>query len=736
MILYEQDWALHPNAIVHTQTKNKHFVKMHFILKKMGVKNNAFFLSLLNPELADVDPFDVDHLTPQQAAAIAVEAKLNPWYYLRELVRAPSMGTEPIRFRLNRASLFIYWSFFNSVNLYIIQPRQTGKTFTSEALIVNLMYFVYEGVRIKLFTHHTDLIHENVEKFKSIRDELPQYLIRGSSKDTENKEEVKYAERKNTYTTKTSQQSIAGAYNAGRGGTVLVNQIDEMPFCANIHISYPVLMNAKNEAVRMAKAARIPYADLITTTAGRLNTDTGKYAYDIKCKCLFFSEKLYDLKSNAELKYVLSKNSLNNMLYAEYSYRQLGYTKEWADEVIKENNLQGDEILRDLDNVWTVGNERPAIDSRLLQKVVEYETDPVEITEDNGYLFKWYEKQEDIWKNKDRHFVIGLDTSENIDRDFTTVHMLDIADLSTVMTSKCNDRDLIQLAMYLAKMLIDHPNITLVPEAKSTGVVLISLICAELWKKEINPFTRIYNQVFQNRSAEPYCKIDISTVHATEGPTKKYLGYKTAGSGEHSRDALYKLTLNKALSINAPLVRDKDLISELKSLTLTDKGRIDHTATTHDDCVIAALLGYNFVIHGKNLHLYGIPNHLKLSRVSSDGASLDITKSVRQRQLAIKITELERQISTTTDTIVRMSLSRERNFLKSQLESLGPEIHSMPSVGDMQQVKTQGVTHHDVLQHWTGHNNHRHVYHENFKKFVSDPFRKRDSDSSNPFALF
>ncbi|MDE5757993.1 MAG: hypothetical protein K2H85_05210 [Allobaculum sp.] len=726
MILYRNDCAHHKEAMVHVQTKNESFKRMHFVLKGMGIQNNAFFLALHNKELATVDPFNYDHLTTEEIAAISVEAKINPWYYLRELVRIPTTGVDPIPFILNRAGLFMYWSFFNSTNLFLIEPRQTGKTITSESLLVYLNYIVYKNVRTKLFTHSNKLIQENVEKFKMIRDNIPSYLVMPSNKDVENKEEVKYGALNNVYTTKTAQQTVSGAYNAGRGGTVLVNQLDEAPFCANIHLSYPVLMNAKNAAVAAAKKAHIPYADLITTTAGRLDSESGRYVYDIKQKCLFFSEKFFDFNSNAELRYALKKGSMNNMLYAEYSYRQLGYTKEWADEVARENNLQPDEIQRDLENIWTMGSDRPGVNPDLLAKIVSYETDPVEIKEVDGYLFNWYEKEEEVWANKDRFFVIGLDTSENINEDFTTVHMLDVADLSTVMTSKCNDQELIKLAMYIAKILVDHPNVILVPERKSTAAVLISLICAELWKAEINPFTRIYNMVFQNRTVEPYSRIDVNSQYATEGPTKKYLGFHTTATGENSRDALYKLTMNRALNINYSSVRDKNLISELKALTLTDRGRIDHRVGEHDDATIAMLLACWFVIHGKNHYLYGMPVHLKLSRVSADGSTVDMTKSARQRQLAIKITELDRQIRATSDAIVRVSLSRERNFLKQQLDALGPEIKSIPSVGDAQQPPVKRVSPEEIIAELDAPMN-QNKYAQQFAREVNDPFNpKRD----------
>ena len=41
-----------------TSTTNKSFLEMHYFLKDKGIKNNAFMLTLLDNDLAGVDPFD------------------------------------------------------------------------------------------------------------------------------------------------------------------------------------------------------------------------------------------------------------------------------------------------------------------------------------------------------------------------------------------------------------------------------------------------------------------------------------------------------------------------------------------------------------------------------------------------------------------------------------------------------------------------------------------------------
>ena len=42
----------------HLSTNNKSFLDMHYFLKSTGIKNNAFMLALLDPDLAYIDPHD------------------------------------------------------------------------------------------------------------------------------------------------------------------------------------------------------------------------------------------------------------------------------------------------------------------------------------------------------------------------------------------------------------------------------------------------------------------------------------------------------------------------------------------------------------------------------------------------------------------------------------------------------------------------------------------------------
>ena len=69
-------------------TKNKSFLDMHHYLKSIGIKNNAFMLTLLDPDLDGIDPYD-PNLNGYYKQKILRECISN--YWLSEMPATPVM---------------------------------------------------------------------------------------------------------------------------------------------------------------------------------------------------------------------------------------------------------------------------------------------------------------------------------------------------------------------------------------------------------------------------------------------------------------------------------------------------------------------------------------------------------------------------------------------------------------------------------------------------------------------
>jgi len=63
---------------IHKETTNQSFLDMHYYLKNKGIRNNDFFLALLDTDLRGVDPRD-PHLSNHMKIKILQECRNNYW---------------------------------------------------------------------------------------------------------------------------------------------------------------------------------------------------------------------------------------------------------------------------------------------------------------------------------------------------------------------------------------------------------------------------------------------------------------------------------------------------------------------------------------------------------------------------------------------------------------------------------------------------------------------------------
>ena len=219
-ILFKEDWNRFDRAIVDTETKNRSFLELSYKLKTMGIKNHQFPLQLHDPVLQGVDPFDYDNLTLDLMTRIGIECRLNPFYILREITRAPpdtGLISNPID--ANRANISTIWCFFNYVIYSLIQPRQTGKTLTVLFLLEAIMNFMANNTSINYMTLSEKNRKDIILKLKKIYDELPIYLRYRNNKDDNNQESFSVNAWTNKLSVHIAQASEKAAYALGRGLT-------------------------------------------------------------------------------------------------------------------------------------------------------------------------------------------------------------------------------------------------------------------------------------------------------------------------------------------------------------------------------------------------------------------------------------------------------------------------------------------------------------------------------------
>jgi hypothetical protein len=684
-VIFHIDWKKFPRAQPDYTTKNESFKRMVSLYHSMGIKNCLFPLLLLQPELQGVDPHSPD-LTDEQKLLIGLECKYNPWYFLREVVRIPPVaGPVPVSYRANRGNMALTWCFLASIDIALIQPRQTGKSVSTDCLMVWLIFIALDNSTINMITKDHTLRTANVERLKKIRDLIPPYLFVKRKDDSDNQHELTCRALGNVYGTGVAQNSESAANNLGRGLTSPNAHVDEGPFIKYIDITLPAALAAGSAAREEAARNGRPNGNIFTTTAGKKDDRSGKFMYDWITNGATWDESYFDCKNRDDLIDRITKNKSGRkiIINATFSHRQLGYTDEWLMKTIAEVGATGEAADRDFFNVWTSGTQSSPLSTKLNDTIRESEIEVKHnyISKDN-YIIRWYipeDEIEDYMENS--YFALGLDTSEAIGRDSIGGLIIDLRDLSTVAAFTCNETNLIRFSNFLADILIRYRNVTLIPERKSTGQMIVDNLLLTLPRYDIDPFKRIYNTIVDKHNERKDEYKWICQGMATRGydfydKLKKNFGFTTTGD---TRNLLYSTVLQNAAKNAGHLVRDKTLSMEIRGL-IVKNGRIDHESSGHDDMVIAWLLGHWFVTLTKNLSHYGIDTSKILTAVSTKGKQLsdvDILEKERAKRIKDEIEVTFDLMVNETSSIIILQLENKLKTLYSRLPEEDSEALSL-----------------------------------------------------------
>lgn len=618
-LLFLNDWKKYPNAIVDTETPNKTFLEYAIKLKDFGIRNHAWPLALLNPRLQGVDPLSPD-LTHEEIAMITVEAKLNPIYILREILRAPpKAGTIPVQFRANRSNMSLFWLFFNHVTVILIQIRQTGKSFGFESLMSILLNTRCVNTEINLLTRSSGLKAETMERLKDIIDGYPDYLKQRKKNDVANSDIIRISNLNNRFKAHLSSSSPKDARKVGRGFSSAVFGSDEPVFTPNIAEALPAALQTGNAAREMARAAGEPYGVILTTTTGELDNKDAIYVYNLVQRMAPWTERFLDCEDEDELRRVVMKASSGKpKLFAvncTFNHRQLGYTDEWLMDKIRDNLATADTrgtIRQDLFNEWGRGHATSPIPKELCRIISDSTIHDLlnsEIYKGTDYTIRWYLKNpHDYLRN--HSVILTIDPSELIGRDDTSVIFMDVKSGGIIGAANINEGNIITFTNWIADWVIDFPKLLLIIERKSQGPTMIDLIIIQLVAQGIDPFRRMFNRIASDpdKYQEQYKEISKpmhSRMRDLHIRWKEYIGFPTTGSGSTSRSLLYGSVLLSAAKMIGSMIRDKMLADQILGLQMV-RGRVDHPDGDKDDLAIAAMIAFWLLTMTKNLSYYGI----------------------------------------------------------------------------------------------------------------------------------
>lgn len=685
MILFKEDWNRYPSAIPDFKTKNKTFLEYAEKLRLMGVENHLFPLSLLNPRLQGVDPFD-PLLSVDMKTAIFLECKENIWYYLREVHRVPPVaGIEGVPFRAHRGNMAFAWCCMLHLSVGLTLPRQTGKSIVADALLQWAKDVASVNSLLVLITKDMQLKDRNIEKLKIARKLLPDYIANIDKKDADNSIEMTNLLLGNTLNTVVGQPTIDGANKAARGLTAPIFSFDEAPFTKNINIMLSAALPAYIQAAAEAKRLKKPHWVAYTTTAGKIDTPEGNYMYKVLHGGMHFNETLFDAKNEKDAIDMVTRQSTGDaiLVYINFQYYQLGYSDEWLYNALALTHSSGADADRDYFNIWTNGTSSHPFSKKIIDSITSSRMDPVNIELfKRSYIINWYITEEQLKERvaTDKKMIAGIDMSEGIGKDFIAMTIVAEEDLSVLGTFAIRETNILNFIEWLSEMMVKYPNLILIPENKSTGVVLIDGLLIKLSAMGIDPFKRIYNRIIdENKTTEERYKLAKEPM--SKRPSSFYeqcktlFGYRTSGGGAHARNNLYISALQKAGAYGSNVVRDSALITEICAISVKD-GRLDHSAGLNDDRVVSWLLAVWFLTHSKNLDYYGIKNALKTAvDINSDEANTpqlteyEQYKKDQDKVIRDEINALLKKIEDSTNNLVISQYTHQIMTLEKKLSN-------------------------------------------------------------------
>jgi hypothetical protein len=593
--------------IYDVNTKNISFLKVSSHLRKVGVKNNKFMLALIDESLIGVDPHSKE-LTEAQKIAIYREIAINKWYYIREVVRVPVDGViEGISYRLNLGNLTLSYLKTKNINQVVILPRQHGKTIGQ--IIDDSWTMLFAGTNTNIIYSNKEFkdSKKNLKLFKDIRDRLPRFLVEfvsNGKSDKDNEEYKLVANRNNTLKAMAAANSDDGADKLGRGMTTSNIYFDEFAFLTRNRIIFEAALPAWSTASENAKKAGTPYSIVITTTPNNVDTPHGAYAKMIVDKAAKFEYICFDM-DDKEIDEFVQKNSSNNFVFVQYSYKELGRNDDWLKEQIR--NFQGDlgKVKRELLLDWPKSTDFSIFNEEQLEKLYVHIKQPLTSLNINGYFIQFYE-QPDLNTN----YIVSCDIAGGLSQDNTAILLIAPDDFRVVGDFRNNKIDTDNSRKLIERIMKDFfRNAILIIERNSYGLNLLQYFMKD----------RVIEQRMVQEEKEHLGEKTQKDGFTVKKKTKNIVyGIDT---NQRTRKLMFEL-LPEIVENEYDKIVSPRLYEDIAGLERKKNGKVEHSNTTHDDTLMAYLI-FRYALHyGKSMKdrfkINAIPTQSNIKVVSSE----------------------------------------------------------------------------------------------------------------------
>ena len=578
-------------------TKNKSFLDMHNYLKAMGIKNNEFMLTLVDPDLDGVNPYD-PMLSMLYKQKILRECMCNYWYFLREVVRIPAAGGYR-KYELHRGNLAYNFCASLNFNIFFELPRQKGKT---TAIVIRHLYIYNFGctnANMAFLHKNMEGSKDNLRQLKDIRDSLPPYLILKErllpdgkiDKGKNNETGIVNPYNNNLIKTYASATNKSKAASLLRGKTVQLIYYDEFAFMPYNNIVYLNAAPAFQTACDNARKAGMPYGITMSTTPGFLTSPEGQYAYKFLSDSNIFSETWYD-KSYAELTNIINSNPISNFVYIRYTYQQLGESEQWFRDICKNMSGSWTDIRREVLLEWAAGNENSPFKEEDLETIKTLVREPINVC----YLLGKY-RFETYWQTNTNMYppIIGVDVSAGYKHDSSTITIIDSNTTKVLGCMNCNYIPISDLARCIEFIVKNWMPNAIVNVERNGGFG--SSCIAKLIKLGLRN-----NLYYEIKDVEVEERQDGIHAYKQKVRTKVYGLNSTKSIRKNLIDILIERVENHKDKFMSPII-----YNELLGMEIKRNGKVEHSDTTHDDQIFGLLMALYVWYEGTNLaERYGI----------------------------------------------------------------------------------------------------------------------------------
>lgn len=628
----------------HMSTTNKSFLEIHQFLKDSGIENNRFMLTLLDPDLARIDPHDPT-LSAMMKTKVLKECLYNPWYFFREVVRIPDSGQATgVKFQLSRGNLALLFCLMMNLNTFLEQPRQTGKTISSLCWYLYLFNFGTANAEMSFLNKKLDDSKLNLQRIREIRDLLPSYLkmdqafapdgskVRGKN----NVETLQHPVNNNRIRTVASARNKVAAASLMRGRTTPIIYIDEYGFIQYNTIIYTNMVPAFNTAANNARRNGTPYGMLVTTTPGMLTTDEGIEAFNMKESATPFSERWYDL-TKEQIFDIINSNNNSNFVYIKYTYQQLGKSEQWFRDLCINMRKDWDSIRREVLLEWSASSENSPFRAEDLDTIKGLLRTPINtVLLLNKYELKIYEKI-----NMKYPPIVGVDVSGGYQRDSSAITVVD--SYSTRVTAELNSNFIStpELALVIFNIVSKWMPNAVVNIERNGGFG--SSVIARLLQTSIrkNLFYTIKDKVVEER-------VIGSAIHKRTQKTKVY----GSDSTKAEREKLMEI-LRDRVEYHKDKIISPTIYEELCGLEVKKNGKIEHSSNTHDDQVFSWLWALFVYYEGGDLmNNWGITKRVLRTDADLEEAVVDIHEDQTGTLQSIE-TEYDEQIGEQLEVLAK-----------------------------------------------------------------------------------